>query len=143
MRLLPAWVVVVVGLVVACGGHVAGVSAQQKEASLSSGWVGVPADGATSARAYAVVENPTMYAFYVMKASSNVSGSVELRQTAKDVKVEHFMVPAYGSLDMNAEGFHLLLTGLKKPLAAGDKVNLTVVTDDGAELSVEAVVKKP
>ena len=44
---------------------------------------------------------------------------------------------------MDTEGVHLLLKGLKKPLAAGDKVRLTVVTEDGAELSVEATVKKP
>ncbi len=139
---VPTWVATVAMLVLAGGEHVAHVSAQQKDPSVSSGWVKLPAEAATSTRAYAVVENPTMYAFYLLKASSEVAASVELRQTAKDVALDSVMVPAYGSLDMNAEGVHLLLKNLKKPLAAGDKVGLTFVTDVG-DLTVEATVKKP
>ncbi len=138
---MPTWVAAVVILVLACGGPVAHVSAQQKEPSVSSGWVRLPADAATSTRAYAVFENPTAYAFYLQKASSDMAASVELRQTAKDIALDFVMVPAYGSLDMDAEGVHLLLKNLKKPLAAGDKVGLTFVTDIG-ELTVEATVKK-
>ena len=92
--------------------------------------------------AYVAVENPTLYAFSLTKASSDAAGSVELRQTAKDVVLDFVTVPAYGSLDMDAEGVHLLLKNLKKPLAAGDKVSLTVVTEIGV-MSVEATVKKP
>jgi len=143
MRRVPTWVTAVASLILLCGGYAVRASAPQKDPSLSSGWVSLPADGATSTRASVVVDNPTMYSFYVMKASSDISGSVELRQTAKDAAVEFVTVPAYGALDMDAEGVHLLLKGLKKPLAAGDKVTLTVVTDGGAELSVEATVRKP
>lgn len=142
MRQMPTWVAVVASFVLACWGQVAGVSAQQKDPSVSSGWVRLPADGATSAMAYVAVENPTMYAFSLTKASSDVAGSVELRQTAKDVVLDFVTVPAYGSLDMDAEGVHLLLKNLKKPLAAGDKISLTVVTEIGV-MSVEATVKKP
>ena len=141
-RRVPAWVTAVVSLGLLYGTHAFGAAPQQ-DPSLSSGWVSLPADGATTARASVVVVNPTMYSFYVTKASSDVSGSVELRQAAKDAAVEFVTVPAYGSLDMDAEGAYLLLKGLKKPLAAGDKVKLTVLTDGGIELSVEATVKKP
>jgi copper(I)-binding protein len=51
-------------------------------------------------------------------------------------------VPAYGALEMDAKGVHLLLKDLKKPLAEGDKVNLTVVTELGVKLNVQATVKK-
>ena len=141
---MPKWVAVVASLVLVsvAEGHIVRVSAQQTSPSITSGWVKLPADGATSATAYAVIENPTMYAFYVMKASSDVAGSVELRQTAKDVAVDFVEVPAYGSLDMGAGAVHLLLKDLKKPLAAGDTVRLTLATDIGA-LSVEATVRKP
>ena len=130
------------GLVVFVAAAASPVVAQDKQGSVSSGWVKLPAPGATSTDAYATVENPTMYAFYVLSASSDVAGSVELRQTGKDAALEEVTVPAYGSLAMDAKGIHLLLKDLKKPLAEGDTVNLTVVTELGTRLSVQATVKK-
>jgi copper(I)-binding protein len=119
------------------------VSAQDKKPAVSSGWVKAPAAGATSTEAYAVVENPTMYAFYLLSASSDAAGSVEIRQAGKDAKVEEVTVPAYGDLEMDPKGYFLILKDLKKPLAEGDTVDITVVTEVGDKLSVQATVKKP
>ena len=121
---------------------VVGVSAGQQAPKASSGWVKLPAAGATSTDAYVVVENPGMYAIYLLTASSDVAGSVEIRETGKDAALEEVTVPAYGSIDMNAKGVHLVLKDLKKPLAEGDKVSITVVTELGIKLQVDAVVKK-
>jgi periplasmic copper chaperone A len=123
------------------GGRTVG-SAAQKDPSATSGWVRLPAAGATSTDAYVSVDNPGMYAIYLLSASSDVAGSVELRQTGKDAALEEVTVPAYGALEMDAKGVHLLLKDLKKPLAEGDKVNLTVVTELGVKLNVQATVKK-
>jgi copper(I)-binding protein len=121
---------------------VVGVHAGQQAPKASSGWVKLPAAGATSTEAYVAVENPGMYAIYLLTASSDVAGSVEIRQTGKDAALEEVTVPAYGSIDMDAKGVHLLLKDLKKPLAENDKVSLTVVTELGIKLQVDAVVKK-
>ena len=134
--------IVAVGLMVLVASLATRVASQEKQGSLSSGWVKLPAAGATSTEAYATVENPTMYAFYVLSATSDVAGTVELRQTGKDAALEEVTVPAYGSLAMDTKGIHLLLKDLKKPLAEGDTVNITVVTELGARLSVQATVKK-
>jgi periplasmic copper chaperone A len=130
----------VVGLVAILG--VVGAQAGQQAPKASSGWVKLPAAGGTSTEAYVVVENPGMYAIYLLTATSDVAGSVEIRQTGKDAALEEVTVPAYGSIDMDAKGVHLLLKDLKKPLAEGDKVSLTVVTELGIKLQVDAVVKK-
>ena len=130
----------VVGLVTILSG--VGVSAGQDAPKASSGWVKLPAAGATSTEAYVVVQNPGMYAIYLLTASSDVAGSVEIRQTGKDAALEEVTVPAYGSIDMDAKGVHLLLKDLKKPLAEGDKVSVTLVTELSLKLQVDAVVKK-
>lgn len=117
--------------------------AQEKQPAVSSGWVKTPTAGATSTEAYATVENPTMYAFYLLSATSDVAGTVELRQAGKDAPLEEVTVPAYGTLDMDPKGYYLVLKDLKKPLAEGDKVSVTVVTELGVKLSVQATVKKP
>lgn len=82
-----------------------------------------------------------MYDFYIVKASSDAAESVELRQAGKDAPLGHVAVSAYGSLEMQVEGVHLVLKNLKKPLAAGDKVRLAFVTDAGAQMSAEATVR--
>jgi copper(I)-binding protein len=129
----------VLGLVAILGGM--SVHAGQKEPKASSGWVKLPAPGATSTEAYVVVENPGMYDIYLLTASSDVAGSVEIRRTGKDAPLE-VTVPANGSIDMDAKGVHLLLKDLKKPLAENDKVSLTVVTELSIKLQVDAIVKK-
>ena len=137
-----ATVLIAAGVLALVSAFATPVAAQDKQGSVSSGWVKLPAAGATSTDAYATVENPTMYAFYVLSATSDVAGSVEIRQTGKDAALDEVTVPAYGSLAMDAKGIHLLLKDLKKPLAEGDTVNLTVVTELGTRLSVQATVKK-
>jgi copper(I)-binding protein len=119
-----------------------GVSAGQQGPKASSGWVKLPAAGATSTDAYVLVENPGMYDIYLLSASSDAAGSVEIRQTGKDAAIQELTVPAYGSVDMNEKGVHLLLKDLKKPLAEGDKVSVTLVTELSIKLQVDAVVKK-
>lgn len=145
MRVGRRWVVVVGGLAAFAltAGGAPRVVAQEKQPSVSSGWVKAPATGATSTEAYATVENPTMYAFYLLSATSDVAGTVELRQAGKDAPLEEVTVPAYGSLDMDPKGYYLVLKDLKKPLAEGDKVDVTVVTEVGVKLTVQATVKKP
>jgi len=116
--------------------------AQRKDPSISSGWVRLPAAGATSTEAYVSVENPTQYDFYLQKASADAAGSVELREPGRGTASTFVTVPAYGSLEMDPKGVHLLLKDLKKPLVEGGKVQLTLVTDGGLTLNVDATVKK-
>lgn len=145
MRLRRGWTALASGVVVflLAGVDVERMTAQEKQPAVSSGWVKTPAAGATSTEAYATVENPTMYAFYLLSATSDVAGTVELRQAGKDAPLEEVTVPAYGTLDMDPKGYYLVLKDLKKPLADGDNVNVTVVTELGVKLSVQATVKKP
>lgn len=136
-----------VGLAVMCVFAMAGAelriaAAKQQDPSISSAWVKLPASGATTAEAYVTVENPTMYAFYVVSAVSSAAASVELRQAGKDSALTSALVDAYGSLEMTAKSVHLLLKDLKKPLADGDTINVTVTTEAGLALSAEAKVRK-
>jgi copper(I)-binding protein len=123
-----------------CGGAVCNL-AQSMEPSVPRAWVRVPVAGATTTQAYAHIENPTAYAFYITKASADVAAGVELRENDKDTAVDFFTVPAYGALDMDTEGVHLLLRDLKRPLSADDKVALTLVNEIGLEFRVTATVQ--
>lgn len=120
------------------------VAGQAKPVTAAEGWVQTPAAGATTAIAFALVGNPTMYDVFVTAASTDAAGSVELRQAAPGTSgkaVPHITVPAYESVRMTPAGVHLLLKDLKAPLKEGATVNLTLTTDQGV-LKVAAIVRK-
>ena len=114
---------------------------QRKDTAITSGWVKVPAAGATEAQAYLVIDNPTQYDVFLQKASSDAAGAVEFRAAGKPEPLTFVTVTAYESLEMSAKGTYLLLRDLKKPLTAGATVPITVTTDRGTPLTIEAVVK--
>jgi periplasmic copper chaperone A len=137
------WRVATVAALVAALGTAA--MAGQKPVTASKGWVLAPAAGASTAQAFVVVENPTMYDVYVVSASSDVSDEVQLREaspTAAPQLVKEATAPAYSSLEMKPDGVHLSLNNLKRPLKIGETVTITLTTDSNAVLQVSATVKE-
>jgi copper(I)-binding protein len=124
-----------------------GLAAQGTRVAASASWVKLPASGETQAMAFVAIENPTMYGIYVTSASTDAAGNVELRDGSQRVDarlkpVEFISVPAYDRVDMGPGGPHLMLVGLKRPLQEGDKVALTLTTDNAGTLEVSAIVRK-
>ena len=110
----------------------------QKAIAASDAWVTeAPADG--TAAAYLSIDNPTMYDVYIVSATSDAAGKVELRDGDKPVK--EITVASFGSADLAAGGPFLKLSELKRPLKAGETIQLTLVTDGGVTLVTTAVVK--
>ena len=123
------------------------VLGQAKQIAASEAWVKLPASGETQAKAFANIENPTMYDIYITSATADVAGKVELRDAGQSGEarlkpLEFITVPAYGSASMGPNGAHLALLDLKRPLNAGDTVTFILKTDGGATLPVTATVKK-
>ena len=116
----------------------------QAPVTASSGWVMEPAAGATSTSAYAVIENPTMYEIYVTAVTTDAAASAEVADgpAAAPKAVRELAVPAYGRTELKPDGVRFLLKDLKKPLKAGDAVELTLTTDGGVVIKLTAAVKK-
>lgn len=115
------------------------LSAGQPAPSAADGWIAAPAAGATSAAAYMTVQNPTMYDIYLVSATSDVAGKIEFRQGDKPAK--EITVPSFGSLELKPGEASMMLMDLKRPLKAGEMIDLTVRTDGGISLKISAVVK--
>jgi periplasmic copper chaperone A len=121
--------------------------AAQKPIAASNGWIKAPAAGDTTAAAFVVVDNPTMYDVYVVSASTDVAGRVTFQRpgaspTAAADPVAQVTAPAYDSVELKPDGVHMLLSDLKKPLKPGDTVTLVLTTDSGIALEVAAEVRK-
>lgn len=130
-----------VGVCLLMGG--AGVWAQDKPVTASDGWVKLPDAGATSTVAFATVQNPGMYAIYLVSGTTDVAGKLEFRDASKAGSAnEEVTVDAYGTTYMDAKGIHMVLSELKRPLKEGETINLTLKTELGLPVEVAAVVKK-
>jgi copper(I)-binding protein len=102
------------------------------------------AEGSRDAVAVVTVDNGTMYDVYVVGVATDAAGLAELRQAVRGDKpaiLKEAMVPAFGQLDMSAEGIHIYLAELKRPLKPGETVNLSLTLDNGEALMAAAVVK--
>jgi copper(I)-binding protein len=116
-------------------------SAQDDNPKASEGWVKLSSEGETSASAFALVQNPSMYDVYLVSAASEVAGKVELRQ-GSDKEPKELMVAAYGKLTMKPDGAHVVLMDLKRPLEEGESIPITITTDSSLKIRFNAVVRK-
>ena len=137
---MTRWSQVLALLLVVLAPVVAG-SQQRKDTAITSGWVKLPAAGATETEAYLAIDNPTQYDVFLQKAASDAADAVEFRAAGKAEPLPFVTVPAYESLEMSAKGTYLLLRDLKKPLTAGATVPISLTNDRGTPLTFEAVVK--
>jgi hypothetical protein len=127
--------------------HLLPVAARQPPVTASNGWVALPASGATSADAFVVVDNPTMYDVYLVAATADAADKVEFREgadaSAAAKPVREVTVPAYGSVAMSPAGIHLVLSSLTKTLSENDTVTLTLTTDSSQTIEVRGTVRRP
>ena len=94
--------------------------------------------GAT-ASVYLAINNPTMYDIYVVSATSEAAGKVELY--SGDKPVQDMTVSSYGSLELKAGGMFLRLSDLKRELKMGESITATMMTDGGVSIVAVATVK--
>ena len=148
MTRLAVWArtsVMVVGLGLGLGLLVgqAVVAGQTKPVKATDAWIKLPAAGETSAVAFASVENPGMYAIYLLTATSDVATKVEYRNASKaGAALEEVSVDAYATTYMDPKGIHMVLTGLKRPLKEGETITIMLKTEMGIPVEVSALVKK-
>ena len=109
----------------------------QPAITASDAWASAPAGAPVAV--YMVINNPTMYDIYVVSATSDAAGKVELIDGDKPVK--ELTVASYGSLELKAGGAFVRLSDLKQELKAGASVTVTMMTDGGVTIVAAAVVK--
>jgi copper(I)-binding protein len=120
------------------------VRAQDKPITATDAWVKLPEPGAKATEAYATVNNPGMYAIYLVSGTSDAAGKIEFRDASKgNAPQDDVTVIAYESTYMDPKGVHMYLSDLKRELKEGDTVNITLKTELGIPIEIEAKVKKP
>ncbi|MFO7808306.1 copper chaperone PCu(A)C [Guyparkeria sp.] len=68
--------------------------------------------------------------------------SVEVDGVHQMKREDAILVPANGSATLAPGGYHVMLIGLQEPKRAGDRIPLTLIFDDGEEMTVTVPVRK-
>jgi len=108
----------------------------------------VTAPGQPTGGGFLKLEN-TGTADRLVAARAAVSNAVELHTMSMDGdvmrmrQVEGIDLPAGKTVELKPGGLHIMFTGLKAPLKAGDKFPLTLKFEKAGEVTVDVVVETP
>jgi periplasmic copper chaperone A len=110
------------------------VSAAHAQVTVDKPWVRTTVSGQTTTAAYLTITSAQ--GGKLLDASSPVAASVEVHEMKmegdlmKMRSVSLLMLPAGKPVEFKPNGYHLMMTGLKAPVKAGDVVPLKLVVED-------------
>lgn len=111
-------------------------------------WIKEGPPGMTVLAGYLDIENRGDTVMQVTGIRSDAAGQIEIHRTelhdgtASMVQLPALSLPPHVRLQFRQGGYHLMLMGLRRPLQAGDKVDLQLHLGDGRTEAVEAEVRR-
>lgn len=134
------------GLVIVLGWTSLAVS-QTSTVTVENGYVrGLP-PGVQNTSAYMTLVNPTDTAVMLTGARSTSANSVTIHKTEAADGMMHMShmsmltIDAHSEVSLETGDLHLMLMGLKSPLATGSVVDITLVFQNGTEQTVNLPVR--
>ncbi|GMQ99203.1 MAG: hypothetical protein BMS9Abin18_0019 [Zetaproteobacteria bacterium] len=117
--------------------------------SVEHAWVRIPPPVADTAAAYMTLRNGGDRDVVIVRVSSDVSKTSGIHLMRKQGAVmrmsvvNNITVPAHGFVELEPGGMHLMLTGLKRVLKQGQRVNLALHFTNGKTVEIVAPVRGP
>lgn len=117
------------------------------DVTVEGAWVRLPPPVADTAAAYLTLKNSGDADVTVTGVTTAVADAPDFHSmkmengTMSMQKMDPVVIPAHGELAFTPGGNHLMLTGLKEKLEAGQHVMLTIKTSDGDSIMVHAEVR--
>lgn len=117
--------------------------AQGAELQVEQAWVRLPPPVSDTAAAYALFRNPGKHDVRIVGVSADVAVSAMLHTMAggRMRALKALEVPAGGEVRLAPGGMHIMLMGLKHPLAAGEQVHIDLEYTDGSHQQLQAEVR--
>lgn len=122
------------------------VAAAPAGLSVTDGWSRPAAEGGNGAGFLTITGGAA--ADRLVSAASPVAGRVLVHESMimggtamMHPRTEGIPIPAGGKVEFKPGGLHLMLFGLKKPLALGEKVPLTLTFQKAGKVQVELTVR--
>ncbi len=115
--------------------------------AVRAAWARATPAGAPAGAAFLTLENPAAEGDALVAAAAPVADAVELHTHAMDGgvmkmrKVERIEIPAHGAVELKPGGLHVMLIGLRAPLAEGATFPLTLSFARGGTVEVPVTVR--
>ena len=97
--------------------------------------------------AYMTIENHSNRRRSVVGAESPIFDRTEIHNTvveeglARMLRQDRIDLPPHSSITFSPGGYHFMLLGRKQPIEVGDRVEITLILDDGDRLTLKALVR--
>ena len=110
-------------------------------------WSRATPGGATVGAGYLTVENQGSEADRLLRAETDVSEAADVHETTMEGGVARMKptgglaVAPHGRLELKPGGYHLMLTGLKRPLKEGERFAATLVFEKAGRVPVTFTVR--
>ena len=135
-----------VSVVAACGDTKMDYAGDSDRMHVSDYWVKAAPEGMSAA--FMKIHNDSPDQIRIVAASSDVAGTTELHEMREEngaktmaEKADGYVVEAHKTLDLTPGGDHIMLMELKRPIAAGDMVPITLTFADGSQATIEAAAR--
>jgi hypothetical protein len=142
------WFAIAVFGLIAAFASTAYAQAEKDGITIQDAWTRATPGNARTAAVYFTAINRGSESDRIVSAASPASDRAEMHTTIRDGDIMRMRrvisvdVPAGGRAEFKPNGFHVMLTGLKGPLKAGDKVPLTLHFDRTGDMTVTVTVRK-
>jgi periplasmic copper chaperone A len=125
-----------------------GGEATEGDISVSDVWVRQPAEGQTRSAAYGMIANNGDADVTLVGGTVSIDAMVEIHETLMgddgamqmQEREEGFVIPAGGSFVLEPGGPHIMMLDIDPADFVGD-IDVTMIFDDGTELTVTAPVR--
>ena len=124
------------------------VPAVHAEVTVKDPWVAEAPPTAMALAGFMTLENSDSFDRRLVRADAPGFDRVELHRSMEVDGVhrmkrqDSIVIPANGSATLAPGGYHVMLIGVQEPRRAGDEIPLTLVFDDGEEMTVPVPVKR-
>jgi copper(I)-binding protein len=121
--------------------------AQATSLKVTDAWVREMAAGRTVTAVFLELTNAGAAERRLVRGATTAADTLELHEMKRDggmmrmSPVPQISIPAGETVSLRPGGLHLMLFGVKRPLAAGDTIRVTLTFDDGSTLEVPAAVR--
>lgn len=134
----------------ACGDDEQNTTAAAEPVTISDAWARVTPPEAKTSAIYMTIASEQGDALTAASVPADIAGMTQIHETMggeghgemKMQEVDRIEIPAGGSVELEPGGYHVMLMKLARPIAAGDRVPVTLTFERAGEVTADALARE-
>lgn len=134
----------------ACGDDEQNATAAAEPVTISDAWARVTPPEAKTSAIYMTIASEQGDALTAASVPADIAAMTQIHETMggeghgemKMQEVDRIEIPAGGSVELKPGGYHVMLMKLARPIAAGDRVPVTLTFERAGEVTADALARE-